>query len=154
MKKLFTLLTLFIICTASAQKIEMDYQPYSAGVDFRMTRIKTTKISDAENGKTTIAKGDSRFRTVMFEFKNNTEEEQPIDFETVKLVDSKNNKYYVKIAMSMGINTNPHNLEFKLKGGKTKSYMVEFWPPAPKDETSFRLEVHGELSDLVKQVKD
>lgn len=36
----------------------------------------------------------------------------------------------------------------KLKGGKTKLYFAEFWPPFPKDEKVAKMEVNGKMISL------
>lgn len=139
MKNLYSLL---IICSitfsAAAQKVNSDFFPYSDAVEFnlkRFTNAKTTNTGNDNAGTLHVAPKGETFKDGIFEFRNNTKEDQVINFGDFFIVDSKNQKHYAKfVVQAMKMTTNNEKLEHTLKAGKTKTFMVSFWPPFPKNE--------------------
>jgi hypothetical protein len=137
MKKciVFLLFCNVLLTSCSTSIGSKDYYFYSEGVSFQALSVqKTKKIGEGRN-TTYIAPKDTRYVTLMLKFKNDTNQNHTIDFEDFYLLDKKNNKYQVtNAAQAMKVSATTKNMEFKLKSGTSKTYLITFTPPFPKDE--------------------
>ena len=149
--KNFLYLTLFffaITLSLSAQKIDSKELIYNDGVSFKIKRFnnsKTTQYGDGNDFTLYIAKG-GRFKSAWLEFSNTTAEDQEIDFGKIFLLDSNGEKYHIHIvAQAYRAAFTTENYKLNLKAGKTRLYIIEFWPPYPKDEKVEKIEVDGNI---------
>mgnify|MGYP000938523505 CR=1 FL=1 len=147
---LMTFLAFAMISSAVAQQINSKNFSYIEGVEFNIKRFNSAKTTEFGNGdgRTYIAQG-ARFKTAWMEFTNSTEQDVEIDFSQFNLIDSNSNRYHPNGVVQGGKFTNTReNYKLKLKAGKTKLFLVEFWPPYPKDEPITRLVVNENIITL------
>lgn len=135
-KCIIVLLFCNVLLTSCSTSIgSKDYYSYSEGVSFQVVSIQKTKTMGEGQNTTYIAPKDTRYVNLMLKFKNDTNQNQTIDFEDFYLLDKKNNKYQVtNAAQAMKVSATTKNMEFKLKSGTSKTYLITFTPPFPKDE--------------------
>ena len=150
MKKHLYLTLLFFAVTLnlSAQKIDSKDLIYDDGVTFTIKRFnnaKTIQYGDGNDFTLYIAKG-GRFKSAWVQFSNNTDEIAEIDFSKIFLLDQSGNKYHIHIvAQAYKIAFTTEKYKRKLNAGKKGTYIVEFWPPYPKDEVAKNIEVNGNI---------
>jgi len=133
MKKLFILSLCFLTFSAIAQKVDSPMYTFSEGIEYKLVAFNNSKTA-GEGNVTYIAKKGTAYKAGWFEFTNTTKEDIEVNFENIFIQDSKGNKYFANaVAQAMKMTIGKH-LSYKLKAGKTKTYMVEFRPPFPKDE--------------------
>ena len=148
MKKFLYLAVLFFAVTLnlSAQKIDSKDLIYDDGVTFTIKRFnnaKTTQYGDGNDFTLYIAKG-GRFKSAWVQFSNSTNEIAEIDFSKIFLLDQSGNKYHIHIvAQAYKIAFTTEKYKMKLNAGKKGTYIIEFWPPYPKDEVAEKIEVNG-----------
>ena len=148
MKKFLFLTVLLFTVTLnlSAQKIDSKDLIYDDGVTFTIKRFnnsKTTQYGDGNDFTLYIAKG-GRFKSAWVQFSNSTAENVEIDFSKIFLLDQSGNKYHIHIvAQAYKIAFTTEKYKMKLNAGKKAMYIIEFWPPYPKDEVAEKIEVNG-----------
>jgi len=143
----FCLLISFI---GSAQKLDRKHMyKYSDDVEFRVYSVQKSRVSDQGN-YTYIAEKGMRFFTIVFDFKNNSSEEQLIDFENIFIKDANDELHKVDfVVMAMKLTTGTKKFQQKLKANKKRKIITGFVPPMPKDEIIRTLVVNGEEIELV-----
>ena len=136
----------FSIC-ASAQKLDRKtFYDYSESIEFRIYGLNKSRSVDVGAGNYSeiimAAKGE-RFATFIFEFKNTSESEQIIDFETIFIKDRRGNLHNVMKFLKTGVRFTGKSFEQKIKGGKKFKVITIFEPPFPKDEIIDTLVING-----------
>lgn len=136
MKQLSSLLLLLLLTvSATAQKVDSDFLPFSDKVDYKVIRYTSNRLSDWGGTAYAAQKGE-KFKSAWIEFKNTTNEDQIINFGKVGAVDSKNREYKAHIVAKSFKTMTEGNFDYELQAGKTVLFIVEFWPPMPKDEVA------------------
>lgn len=148
------ILILFILFSgiASAQKIDqtVSYQ-YSDDVEFKIRKIRKKRAVDRGYHTTTvwhIAEKGSRFIEIRFEFRNNSSEEQIVDFEKVFLMNEDlrlNEVSLVTMEMKL-VDLNPYKQ--KLKPNSKRFIIVGFTHPFPKEEQINKLVIGDKIYNL------
>lgn len=137
MKKLICLFVFsFIFTGCSTQRLDSEGHTYSEDITFRIIRVMSKKISEADMSRTTYISKGGRFKVFTMEFKNNSSEEKTIDFEEFQLMDKNKKVYNIKLVMD-GFNSSFDdfdNMKKTIKAGKKKTFYAEFWPSFPKDQ--------------------
>lgn len=139
MKKLTTLIILCLITlSATAQRVNSDYYKYNDALEFKVKFFTSSKTSNTGNdvaGTVHVARKGESFKQGVFEFRNNTDQDQVINFSELFIIDDEGQKHQAKVVtQAMKMTTNPEKLEMTLKAKKEKTYIIEFWPPFPKDQ--------------------
>lgn len=151
MKKIAALLLLYLIAFPAAsqgisdsfylKKFKKDYFVYSDGVEYNLICLTHSGISNVpieENDYTYYkAPGDKKYKDVSFKFRNNSEEDQIIDFSEFFLVDKHgqiHKAWNIIIAWDVSFCGDTHAIKTKIKAGKAKTITIQFWPAFPKDE--------------------
>lgn len=152
MKNLATLLIICLVTmSATAQRVNSDYFKYNDAVDFKVKFFTSSKTSNTGNdvaGTLNVARKGESFKQGVFEFRNNTDEDQVINFSELFIVDNAGRKHQAKVVtQAMKMTSNPEKLEMTLKSKKEKTFIIEFWPPFPKDQLP-KLMVRDVLIDL------
>lgn len=149
MKNLALLATsIFLTFSAFAQKVNSEPINYTDSVEFVVVRFTNAKTSDGGN-TIYIAEKGTAYKSVWFDFTNKSDKDEIINFGDIYLLDSKDNKYRPRtVVQTMKMSTgNNQELEITLKAGKEKRFLVEFWPPFPKDDHP-RLALDHRIIDL------
>ncbi|RZJ33627.1 MAG: hypothetical protein EOO51_13170 [Flavobacterium sp.] len=143
-----TLLFLLLFQFANAQRTDSEVYTYSPGVTFtvvRITHAKTTEYGNGMDGRRYIAPSGMHFKGAILEFKNDSGENVIIDFEQVFLIDSKGEKHKVEsVVQSMKVTNTLEKLRQKLKAGKEKMFIVDFWPAFSKEDMVTKMIVNGQ----------
>ena len=150
MKKLYitAVFLLFIAVGAMAQKVNSGNFEYAEGVEFSVLRFNNSKMSE-DNNTAYFAKGGLLYKTAIIEINNSTKSDVEIDFEKFHLLDSKNTRYDVHtVVQNMKLTFSTYKYKMTLKAGKTKKYMVEFWPPYPQSEQVKQIVVNEDIFRL------
>ena len=88
----------------------------------------------------------TRFKSAWVQFSNTTSENVEIDFSKIFLLDQSGTKYHIHIVAQAYKNAfTTEKYKIKLNAGKKGTYIVEFWPPYPKDEVAKNIEVNGNI---------
>ena len=124
----------------NAQKINSDAIPYGKGVEFKVEYyINSKRISDPITSRSvTVYKAPKYriFKQGVYTFTNNSNEDQIINFKKFYILDEQDERHYAKfVVQSMRINSNNKELEKTLKAGKTKTFIIDFFPSLPKGQT-------------------
>ena len=91
-----------------------------------------------------ISESTSKVKFAWVQFSNNTDEIAEIDFSKIFLLDRIGNKYHIYIvAQAYKLAFTTEKYKMKLNAGKKGRYIIEFWPPYPKDEVAKNIEVNG-----------
>lgn len=153
MKKAITFVLLLTAITSYSQITGSLPIQYAEGVeiDFKsFINSVTTQYGNGTDHRVYIARG-GRFKTAQMKISNNTSQDAEIDFGRIFLLDSSGNKYYVHFVLqAMKVATTGERLKLNLKAGKSKTFAAEFWPPFPKGEKVEKLEINGEVVELIK----
>ncbi len=153
-KKQLLFFAIFVVfqfsCVAQFSKT---YYPLGENLEFRVKFVYKSKSSTTGSGNNQVvylAKKGKHFKAVVFKIRNNSDEDKTIDFEKFKLIDAAGDEYTPKQAMqAMKLTFNTEKLQFKLKAGKSKAYIVEFWPPYPKYEKIKKLMIGNRVYELL-----
>ncbi len=150
MKKLLLLFFTTVILSCSTSKIDSDYIAYNDNVQFKVRKIQSDVTVDTGITRTiSHIATNGRFKTLFYEFKNNSSSDAIIDFRNIGLLDEHGNEYACfKALQTYKVTTTDENTEFKIKPGKTNTYMVTY-QPYPTGKEVERLFVNGKYVNIV-----
>lgn len=150
MKKLLLLFFTTVILSCSSSKINSDYIAYDNDVQFKIRKIYShATVETGITMPTTHIATNGRFKTIYYEFKNNSKNDAVIDFRNIELLDEHGNEYLCfKALQNYKVTTTDEKTEFKLKPGKTTTYMVTY-QPYPTGKEVERLFVNGKSVNIV-----
>ncbi len=135
-----------ILLSFSVSQEDKENHIYSEGVSFRVTGVYKEKMISESQNINRIAPKNTRYVSLALKFKNDTNEKQIIDFEDFYLLDKNDNKYRVTRAVQgMKFTMTDRKMEFELKSGASKTYIIGFTPPFPKDQEINRILVKEEV---------
>ncbi len=135
----------------SAQKVAPNKSVYAEGVDFTVERFTTFKTGHYGNDtrRMYIAEKGHTFITAIIKFTNTTKKDVEIDFEKFLLIDSEGKKYNLNtVVQSMKVGSTGTDYVKKINAGKTKQFMLSFWPGFPKKQEMVKLEYDGQIVEL------
>ena len=152
---MYKLLIFFFLISLpiSAQKIDRkSFYDYSENIEFRIFSLIKKRIIDRGGGNYTeniIAEKGRRFISIVFEFRNNSSEDQEIDFEKVFIRNDNGDLHAIDfVVMAMKLTSRTNKLQQKLKAKKKRKIAVEFRPSIDKEELIDELVIGDKLIKL------
>ncbi|RZJ76066.1 MAG: hypothetical protein EOO45_03575 [Flavobacterium sp.] len=134
MRSLLLFLLCFCFISCGLQKINSPFSTIADGLELRVRHIQSIKAYEGGNALNIASKG-ARFKRVFYELKNTSKEDIIVDFDAIRLMDSRGYGYAPCIVMqNLKATSNPYKIEHKLKAGKSRSFMVQYCDPFNKDE--------------------
>lgn len=154
MKKILLLFLASLLSSCGIQKFNTEYYPFPSNenIEFKVLQVYSSKSVTKGSGNAQVvyyAGKNSVFKQIALKIQNNSNEDKIIDFEDFKLIDSTSREYLVDMVLqAFKLQFVTTKKQFKLKAGKTKTYMVHFAPSFPKKEIIKKLVIKNKLYEI------
>ncbi|RZJ74321.1 MAG: hypothetical protein EOO45_08905 [Flavobacterium sp.] len=144
MRSLLLLLLCLSFLSCSVKRVNSPFVPIADGLELSVKKILSHKTYN--DGAINIAGKGGRFKRVMYRVKNTSDKDIAIDFDLVRLMNSRGTDYKpCFVFQNAKVTIVDQGEGHVLKAGKTRSFVAQYCEPFRKEEILSKVMVYDTI---------